>query len=234
MPLPPRPASSSARAPKGRNPRLSEEEDAPIRARANWPVLYAADAGNFEVADVDGKPVLLPVLVALQLRPGANMVTTRDKGQPVSHSERQATRYAEERGLVVIPLKLEVGAEHLPPGVDPGYYWREYPCQERKDGPIKAHYREAWDVAIATPPNEPQAFRFHRESFNKWRLHLLLAGLVPLPSDLVIERLTDRAKTRLDRIEGSSHPDPVVRAAKVEKARALVARAELAGGQAAA
>lgn len=227
-----RPASSAnarSAAPKGRAPTvLASEESNTIRARANWPMILAADPANFEIGEVDGKPAILPVLVPLPLRPGCNGVTTRDRNQPTSLAVKQATRYAEERGMTVLPPSLTVEAEHLPPGVDAGPYYREYACKEHKDAPVKAYYREAWDVARATPPNETQAFKHDRAAYNRWRKHLLDSGAVPAPSELVVERLLGRARDHLTRIESASHPDPTVRKAKVGRATAVVNAAEQA------
>lgn len=200
-----------------------------VRARPNWPFLLASVPTDWEVDVVDGKPMLLPVLRQVTLQPGVNMVRTRDRTEPTDVAITDATAYAKKRGWTVLSVLDPVtDPAHLPKGAAAGPYLRELPARAMVTDPVGKLYIDVWEVPVATPGDEEQAFQRDRASFNRWRSYLVTSGVIAPPSELIKQRLLNRARTHLERKQATPYPDAELKSDRVKKLKDQIKSIETA------
>lgn len=185
-----------------------------------WLVHWKGRPGSWDVADIDGKPVWLPVLNAYPIVEGANGVRTLGKGESPSKRIENALVKLQTEGAILVEPGVPVDGAVLPPGVDvgPGYL-RETDCRGGK------FYHHAWDIPRNPLPGRPRVPNVDRERFDRWRLSLVTSGVIPLPDPQVIEDAKANAAQRVQSaLADTVAADKEQREQRVSKQRARAER----------
>lgn len=197
MPIP-----SDITAPAVRGTRVVLDGTAPtpqgeaLQVEPNYPFFWAVfplepttwDAVVIE-AQAPGDPYAgtwwLPKMTPFPVQPGVCGHRTKKKGQPASRSYSAAHTRVEENGGVIIPHERDycIGVDCIGP-------------RTKREG---TYYMDPWSSPRAKIPNRRQKFNFDRDRFNRWRLQLLLDGVVPPPSRDVVDYRVAKVAERLDR-----------------------------------
>jgi hypothetical protein len=194
---------------------------AAIRATPNYPFLlrHHRSAWSVETEGLD-EPTLLPEINVHRLMPGCNGVRTRNENEPVERAYEDAVAVARQAGWIYLdPQAVIPTGPFLPAGVPAGPYIRRIPAKHPLTGVMAHRYVEAWNVPVETLPDEDQQFKFDRASYNRWRAELVLSGLIPLPTEVVTDRLRKRVQGHVKRIQARTQTDPQVKEANLARAR---------------
>lgn len=190
--------------------------------RKSHPFLLRHHVSNWELA-TEGleAPMLLPEIVPHVLMPGAGGIRTTNRGEVPQDGWRKAVAEAKDLDWHYIPSALQItDTTHLPAGVIAGSWIRGTQAQHTKTREVFTWYHTPWDVPIATPRDSVQRWRFDRAAFNRWRLHLVLTGVLPKPLESVIDELRARYAHHVSRAKGSNNPDREHKKNKIDAAEA--------------
>ena len=190
--------------------------------RLSYPFLLRHYVGNWtpETEGLDGETVLLPEIVPHIIRAGAGLVRTVNKGEGAGEAYRAAVREAKDLDWHYLDHEMVIAdPAHLPKGVAPGAYIRGLPAVYAKSNTSITWYYTPWEVPVQTPKDQRQRWRFDHASYNRWRLSLVVEGLIPEPMDSVLDELRTRYGKRVSRVKGTNNPDR-------EHKQSLIAAAE--------
>ena len=190
-----------------------------VQATPNESFILAHSPGDWEAAIVDGVPTWIPVLYAVPIRPGVCGVRTLSRYEQPEQAVRDAIRWVENRGHVVIYPTSIVPAS-CAGALGEGPYMRKIACRPNPHAATGARYFQVFAVPVPTPPGEDQAFVFDHESSKRWRAHLVLTGVVAPPSALIVERARRGAGTRTARVLSQPYPDAALKKERVAAAQA--------------
>jgi hypothetical protein len=164
----------------------------------------------------------LPGISKRVLEPGAALIRTRQKGEPVEATYEHAQEVSRRMGWVWLDPNRHLPAECLPPGVPAGGYWRAMPCIHPQTQQQGDYNFEVWNLPAETLPGRTQRFAYHRASFNLWRAWLVLTGQVKPPLDFLLESIRGRMAERVERARALPLPDTAlertIRAAEAREA----------------
>lgn len=196
---------------------------AAVAAKPNAPFLlvhHEARRGSWEVADVDGKPVWLPVLLESRMVPGANGFATVDRGgRPEKMWEGAVVNF--QRGGSIV---LKPDAEHA--GVK---YLTSQPAKDPRNGASGNHWH-LWCETVKVPRHAEGKVRVIRDhaAYNAWRAKLVLDGIIPHPEEEVTDWVRESAQRDLDAALALRAPaeirDPAVNEAKAALTRIAAAK----------
>lgn len=175
------------------------------------------------------KPTWFPGVRILPISPGTQGVSIRRDHMSFKDTFRPAVRRKEEEGFIYLdPEKVLVtDPNHLPEGVQPGAYIREYPVYDRRSKLQGNLYKEAWSTRMATrSPSDPPQWRFDKASYNRWLVHLMETGVIPGPDEFARDEYLTTARTWASR--QANIDDPAKRADKVKQTAAHVKSLESA------
>jgi hypothetical protein len=190
---------------------------------AHTPEEWEPEVVKGTVAGVELDGVFwLPGVARRVLEPGAALIRTRQKGEPVEATYQHALEVSRREGWVWLDPTRHIPAECLPAGVPAGGYWRTMPCIDPRTKQTGDHHFEVWNLPAETLPNRRQRFDFHRESYNRWRAWLVLTGQVKPPLDYLLESIRNRMRDRVDRARSLPLPDNAL-AAKIKEAEVRAA-----------
>ena len=157
---------------------ITEEKQRAEKLAPAPPFFLVFDPGEWELGDIDGKPVWLPALAVLWEVPGVNNVRST-RGGPDSSMARMKV---EEQGRMVLPQQLGY-VKRLPAR---GGRW---------------HHCLFWDHTRQV--GNKTLTRHDDQGYNKWRPELLQNGTIPQPDpevlEIAIERLSDRVRRHASR-----------------------------------
>ena len=159
---------------------------ATLNTAPNAPFVYmaSAESGSVRVAGLD-QPTWLPELAIFRLEPGVQGVEVIKEGQPRASAWAMALEARRREGWVVLDPSAVISAEHLPPGVEAGPYWRQECCYHLRSGLGGLFYREAWSVRLPSRrESAPPRWTFDRERFNRWLASMVAEGNIPGPDDM--------------------------------------------------
>ena len=144
---------------------------------------------EWECEEVDGKACWLPCLGPHILKPGTDNIRTlaRHESHKPHLAFEMSVMNARREGWVYIDPEVPVPTECLPDGVPEGGYLRALDCVN-KAGVGGTKWVEAWEIPVPTLPGERQQWSFERESYNRWRKHLVESGQVPQPDTQWLNR----------------------------------------------
>lgn len=145
------------------------------------------------------QPTLLPDVTKHVLAPGVNGVRTLSENDLPEAAYEDSVHSASKRGFVYLSPIAQVPEGCFPAGVPPGPYIREIDCVHPLTHRPGIYHAEAWQVPIATLPDETQQFRFDTASYERWLEWLVLSGQVAPPNERVIQTLRDRVKEHVER-----------------------------------
>lgn len=149
----------------------------------------------------------------------APLIKLRGSGHVVLYATDARTAAAEmERWGVV-------DASHLPAGEAPGSYLRADRVAWR--GLTGWRWRTVWEKAMPALPGTLQRFKHDAAPFNRWRAHLLDAGHIAPPPELVIEEIRRPLERRLGEARTAQIEDSIKRL-KIERAEAALSAFEAA------
>ncbi len=191
--------------------------------KLSYPFLLRHHESNWQLA-TEGleAPMLLPEIVPHILMAGAGGMRTVDKGQPLGQMYAQAKSDAIAKGWHYIPVELTVDNKaHLPDGVAAGMWCRSVEALRKGTTDVVPWYHTPWDVPVRTPADLPQKWRFDNASYNRWRLHLCLTGVIPAPIESVVDDYRARYGNHADRARSYNNPDREHKAAKTAAAEAV-------------
>lgn len=200
-------------------------------ARHNHPFLLRHHPGAWDIAKIDGEDHLVPDLVHQVLRPGVNGMPTLKRGETMADAVVKVRQMGEREHFTYIDPSEVIAGDMLPAGVPAGGYRRKITCRDTRNGSVGARYVTAWDVPIATLPGEPQAFRFDRERYDRWRLHLVESGQVTRPLPQVVQRLVARYGERVNRASARPYPTEEMRKRRMDAAKAAKDAADKAASR---
>jgi hypothetical protein len=197
-----------------------------LRCQPNSPFLLWVDplkSSSWEVVEIDGKPVPVPVLAQMTLAAGVNGVKILRQGEtkPERAYEDEVIRRT-GRGQSVLDPAREIPADCLPAGVAPGGYLREAPCELL--GKSGVFNLEAWQIPLPTAEGERQRWQWDRVTMNRWRAWLVASGQVPAPAPHILTHLAAQLGERVEQIQSRSMNEDV----KAKKVKEAIARAALA------
>ena len=178
--------------------------------RPSYPFLLRHYVGNWspETEGLDGETVLLPEIVPHIIRAGAGLVRTVNKNEGPADAYRAAVREAKDLDWHYLDHEMVIeDPAHLPKGVAPGAYIRGLPAFNSRTNAALTWYYTPWEVPVQTPKNLQQRWRFDHASYNRWRLALVVEGLIPEPMDSVLDELRARYGKRVSRVKGTNNPD---------------------------
>jgi len=191
-----------------------------IRARPNEPFILVHSVQDWEVLHVDGKPTWVPVLSPLPVTPGLFGCRTLDANEPREKAMQDVIAWARNNGRVVVPPSTHVPAD-LAGRLGEGPYMRKMACRAQANDAVKTRYIQVWDVPVATPPGEDQAFIFDAETNAKWRASLVGVVVEP-PSELIMQRIIRTAQSRPARVAGTPYPDKELKEERKQEAQQYV------------
>lgn len=151
-----------------------------------WPFSLCF-SGNWELAELEGKPILLPDFERLVDMPGSNNIQQRRGNAAPDSSMRDAAVLRE--GRTIIPRTeylLKVAVE----GDD--------------DHPAETYYYLSFEDVVEYPDGRVKVTTNAAE-WNTWRAGLIKRGIIPPPSDLVVDLMRGRKET--DRLRALAHPE---------------------------
>lgn len=159
---------------------------ATLNTTPNAPFVYLAssESGSVRLSGLD-QPTWLPELAMFRLEPGVQGVEVIKEGQPRATAWAMALDARRREGWVVLDPSAVISAEHLPPGVDPGPYWRAESCYHLRSGVGGQFYREAWSVRLPSRrESSPPRWSFDKARFNRWLYWMVSEGNIPGPDDM--------------------------------------------------
>lgn len=175
-------------------------------------VHYRGGASSWEVEEVDGSPTWLPVLCPYPLVPGVGGVKTLSAGEDEREQYAAALQRIARQDGILLDVNMVVDAAHLPDGVLPGPYLRTMPA----NGGLYHHL--AWDAPRRSLHGSGVDAKHDRAAYNRWRLHLATSGVIPAPSDEVLDDVSGRAEARVLAVRHASKSDPAdIREARIGK-----------------
>ena len=182
---------------------ITEEKQQAEKLAPAPPFFLVFNPGEWELADLDGSPVWLPVLAILWEVPGVNNVRGTRNGPDSS----MARVKLEEQGRTVLPQTLGY-VKRLPAR---GGRW---------------HHCLTWDHTRQI--GNKTLTRHDDQGYNRWRFELIEKQIIPAPDpevlEITIERLADRVRRHVSRANV-----PGVKAKlDIEQARLDSARAAIA------
>lgn len=188
----------------------SIDEVTRVLSKPTAPFLLQHHPNAWEVA-TEGldKPTWVPILHPRIIRMGANGMRTTKPGAPASDAYQRAIDIDSRHGVTTIPLDLIVKAEHLPNGMPEGRYIRTVDVTDPATKANGTKHIEAWQTPAHTPMGQVQEFTFDRAAYNRWRVHLVVAGVVGKPPGSVIEKAKRKHGTRVAMAEVANLPDEV-------------------------
>lgn len=186
-----------------------------IRAKPNQPFVLVHAPGDWEVAQVDGTPTWVPVLIELPVRPGLCGVRTLSRYEQPEQAMRDLRKWAESQGRIVIDPNTFVPAELAGP-LGEGAVMRKVACRERPNDPTGFRYFQVFNDLVETPPGEDQAFVFDYALSAKWRAHLVESGVIRPPSALVTGRASRDAQRRVGNVRSQPYPDAKLKAERIK------------------
>ena len=205
-------------------------ETAALNCQPSSPFLLMAHPGSAMVV-TDGlkSPTWVPAINLFRLSPGVEHVATRRRGDSYPSTIQTARLEKQREGFVIIEpdLALVTDPKHLPAGVTPGAYIREYQTYDRRTGLEGKCYREVWDVQVPTRSlNDSPKWKFDKAAYNRWVVSLLEAGVIPGPD----EYARNEFKLHAARWAAEQHniDDPSKRADKVKATQASLKTLETA------
>lgn len=167
-------------------------------------VHHTGRAGSWEVADVDGEAVWLPVLMQIPLVPGANGVRTVERGEKPEEAYAGLVAKLRRDGAVVIPANEDVCGVR---------YMR---AQEVQRGIRFTMFCET--VSKNPMPDKKDLVTFDHGAYNKWRAELVTSGAIPAPPDAVLALVTNAAKAAVSRWRGNKSAHPETRSLRLQAA----------------
>ena len=157
---------------------LTEEKQAAQKLAPAPPFFLIFNPGEWELGDIDGRPVWLPQLAILWEVPGVNNVRGTRGGADSSMARMKLA----EQGQTVLDQSLGY-VKRLPAR---GGRW---------------HHCLTWDHTRQI--GNKTLTRHDDQGFNRWRLELLENGTIPKPDpevlEITIERLSDRVRRHASR-----------------------------------
>jgi hypothetical protein len=207
-----------------------------IRAKPNAPFLLAHAPGDWEVVDIDGKPVWVPVLAEIPLRPGVCGVRTLSRYEQPEQAMRDLRKWCEAQGRIVIDPATHVEAKFAGP-LGEGPVMRKIACRAKPNDATSTRYFQVFNDLVETPPGEDQVFQFDATLSAKWRAHLVESGVIRPPSSLVKSRASRDAQRRIGNVRSQPYPDAKLKAERIKAAEVRadsIAMANVPGEQAAA
>lgn len=194
-----------------------------VAAKPNSPFMlvhHEARRGSWEVADVDGKPVWLPVLLESRMVPGANGFATVDRGgRPEKMWEGAVVNFQRGGSIVLKPDAEICGVRYL----------KSQPATDPRNGASGQHWH-LWCETVKVPRHAEGKVRVIRDLavYNAWRAKLVLDNVIPHPEEDVTDWVRESAQRDLDAALALRAPaeirDPAVAAAKAALARIEAAK----------
>lgn len=164
-------------------------------------VLMRHHPANWEVGEIDGKPYWLPEISAQPKVAGTPGVKVLNQGEPPDAAWANAVFNGQRKGWVYIDMTRPVPVSCLPAGMPAGALpMREYDCHDPKTGRKGVCHVEVWKLPRPSLPDERQRFYFDRESYNKWRLHLVETGVIRPPLPHVLAAKIEGRRQRIDNV----------------------------------
>lgn len=164
-------------------------------------ILLRHAPANWEVGEIDGVPYWLPEIGVQPKKPGTPGMRTTREGDPPEAGWEEAIYQGGRAGWVYPDLTRPVPTHCLPAGIEPGALpLREYECRDPASGATGRIQVEVWKIPQASLPGEKQRFKFDREGFNKWRLHLVETGVIRPPLPHVLSAKRERIRDRLNNV----------------------------------
>ncbi|MGB1142136.1 MAG: hypothetical protein ACPG1A_14640 [Halioglobus sp.] len=168
------------------------------------------------------KPTYLPDLRICRLQPGTNGVRDLQPGEEGTPGEAYRRTLADmyAKGLIVLdPHELTIEAEHLPAGVEAGAYIREVPTTrlDAQRRPLPYHHLAHELVKAPAVQGQSVSRKLDRESWNRWRLHLVESGVLPPPSEELLEIDRARVARKQANAQGDTKSHPEVREQRVSR-----------------
>ena len=173
-------------------------------------VHHFGRAGSWEVDEIDGAPVWLPVLAQIPLVPGANGVRTVERGEDPSASVDLLLAALRKSGAIVIPADRDVcGVRHT--------------VGTRVKRGTRYHL---WcETATANPmQGRKDVISCDTAAYNRWRRDLYLDGHIPAPPAGVLDMVRSAASSAVSRWRGNKSAHPETRALKLAAVQATEAR----------
>lgn len=221
MPVPSNTSGSDVLSMVQPAPRHATVNTAGILKAPTEPFLLRHHPSQWEVASEGLKgPTLLPVIGLHVLVPGAMGNRTRNKGEPVDATYKNAKRDAEDKGWTYFDEHAELDDKHRPEGMPTGGYLRMLPCRNPLNGAEGEYYFEAWSRPHPAIPGELQGFAFDHASYNRWRAWLVASGKVRKPSPGIHEALDRRYGQRVRRVQAQNIPQDL-RKERVAEAKTI-------------
>jgi hypothetical protein len=158
----------------------SSEAKLPIYPRLRLYPFVLIHEGEWELGEVEGKPVVLPMLTTRTEMPGCNNIAHSDRG-----GSSRADAKLQDLGHVKLTAQIPE-------------YRREYSSRPGKDGQPVIAYFDAWDRIRTWPTGEFLIKRDHA-GYDAWRATLLSRRLISPPTELEEEKLRTRFSEKLNR-----------------------------------
>ena len=194
--------------------------------RLSYPFLLRHYVGNWAPEDVGLSEVtLLPEIVPHAIRAGTGLIRTTNKGEGPEAAYRTAVREAKDLDWHYLDHEVHVtDPSHLPANVAAGPYIRGMAAVYIQGNAQITWYHTPWEVPVQTPKDSDQRWRFDHASYNRWRLSLVLEGVILPPIESVLDELRTRYGARVARFRGMNNPDREHKAGLVEAAEAVAKR----------
>jgi hypothetical protein len=171
----------------------------------------------------------LPEISILPLVPGAHLVKTRKGNEDPSESIKLAVNTDANNGWTALDPSTPIPADCLPAGVPVGGYRRPVPCTDPLRGTPGTRHLEAWDVPKQwVPGSGAQKYVHDRASYNRWRLWLVMQGIIAPPTEDAIQALQQARSGRVARILARNPAEDIRARAKADEERALASAMETA------
>lgn len=189
--------------------------------RPNEAFFYRHHPANWRISVHLDKPTCLPDITMHVLAPGVNGVRTRNKGEPAEMGHKNSVRDSEDRGWVYLDPRAPIPADCLPPGVPAGGYLRDLDCKDPLTGQDGLRYVEAWNVPVATLPDDIQQFKFQTPSYERWLVYLVASGQIAPMLPSVLTAMTNRVRGHLERAQTVGY-QPDVREIFVKRKKVIL------------
>jgi hypothetical protein len=159
----------------------SSEAKLPLYPRNHLYPFVKIHENEWELGEVNGRIMVLPMLTDRTEMPGANLINHADKGG----SSRADARL------------VDVGSVKLNTLI--GEYRREYPCRSAaKDGKPTIAFYDTWDK-IRTWGSGEFLVRRDEAGYNEWRASLLARRIIEPPNELAEDRIRMRLSEKHSR-----------------------------------
>lgn len=194
----------------------------------NDPFFLRHHPGQWELVDLDGSPVYLPLLGRQSVTPGVDGMATARAGMPADDVWSEAQYVGTRDGWTYLDPMAPIPAACLPAGLEGGYR-RRYPAQHPKSRALVGWFHaEAWSLPVATVPGRPQRWEYDRPTFARYRAWLVESGVIAAPIASVVADLRAAAEARLDRVESLTGVDAASHDRMIAKRRAALDRHDAA------